>query len=124
VRRGSRVHGVVLAPGGRRVEVRIVIHLSHGKRPSADSGGEGDEAGAREAGAAATERAGVSGRERALAKARLRETRVGEPSGAACVCLREIRRRDSPIFQASKPANFFRVTLARVDEGNDGLTRG
>jgi len=31
VRRGSRVHGVVLAPGGRRVEVRIVIHLDKRK---------------------------------------------------------------------------------------------
>ena len=87
-RRGSRVHGVVLAPGGRRVEVRIVIHPSHGKRPSADSGGEGGRGG-RAGGGRSGDRA--RGRLRATGSARGGASRKEaglEPSGGACLCPR------------------------------------
>jgi hypothetical protein len=118
-RRGSRVHGVVLAPGGRRVEVRIVIHPSHGKRPSADSGGEGGRGG-RAGGGRGGDRA--RGRLRSREGARegaSRETRVGEPSGGACSCLSA--RDPPPRFSQSSSLEAQQVGASDASGASGGI---
>ena len=76
-----------LAPGGRRVEVRIVIHLG-GKRPSADSGGEGGRGGRARWRARRRPSARASPSDRDRSRGASRKEAGLEPSGGACLCPR------------------------------------